>query len=447
MLRLKDKENLLLNHSGIIAVFLYDKNKFKLEIVSEGYKKFIAKQCNVNYLYWKKKSLRQLILRGVIKYLTLNDINLSFENVLRNKKEDFNLQEKLLFNQLDFTYKGQSFQNGFSVINSLFFNGDKGKYYIIHEIIPTNEKKHFEKELAQLKLEMATNTWFKKNYFDYSSKPIAIIDLYGNIVHSNKLFFEKFVIKERKRKLNFNDLVMSMENRLILYNALRGIQEGKSALTKIKINMDIPYEVTISEIRSNEKETLISISFEEYSYTSKLEKKSLENSYITEAIESILNLYNSDLDPIDVLNKGMVCINKVIDSDISQNYIPRNYGFDIISEFCADENSKQMTEMSEPFSALVNHFLLDLKIKYPKILHAESFKNNGIKSYFSKAKINSMIIIPTIKKEKLIAVSFFGFVERNNSMDLSKLNQYSSLVRILMHEVYQGFNLEPDISI
>jgi hypothetical protein len=449
MLRLRDKENLLMDHSGILAVFSHNKNRFKLEFVTEGFKAFIAKQSDIEYHYWKKKSLKQLILKGVIKYLTFNDITLSFEHILENKNQNFNINDRLLFNQLDFTHEGQGFQEGFYIKNSLFFTENKEKYYIIHRITLEKEQKFrlLENEITQLKKEIITSTWFKKNYFDNSSNPIGIIDIYGNIVHSNKIFFEKFIRKEKKRKLNFNDLIISMENRVILHNALRSIHEGKSHLIKIKINLELLYEVTISEIHNNKKETLISLVFEEYSYTSTLEKKSLENSYITDAILSILNLYNIDLEPNEVLDKGMVFINKVIDSDIAHNYILGNYGFNFISEFCRDNYSKQRTEMSELFSILVNHLFLELQINYSRILHVDTLKNIRIKRYLSKAKISSMIIIPTIKKEKLIAVSFFGFVEKNNSMDLSKLNQYSSMVRILMHEVYQGFNLEPDISI
>lgn len=447
MLRLKNKTNILIHHFGIFAVFRQSQQSFKVEFVSEGFNSLMEQEQTTTFNKLRNKSLRQLTTTGSISYASFEQLERSFNKVLETGKTDVLESGKdLSIDRLNFKIKGENLNEGFDVVNFIYEADSQSGRYIVHRLIPkahiSTHKSLLEKRA--LKKQLRKINYFKTKYFNHSEIPIVLVDLDGKVFECNNAFDEVFMRDDLQGKLNIKLLVTNPEDRLLLTRTLKEIMYLRESKLKIKLHPDTVYELSFSLVLGINYKPLVSILFEESAYIAQLEKKSMEKGYLMETIGIMLNMFQKDMSPKKLINEGMQYINAIIEPDITQSYDfdAKSNAFNLLLEQCSKEYIIRILELKHPFNELVEFLVNTYNPMRPKLLHADTTKNVTLRNLMQSADLKTILIIPTIKAEIRLGISFFGFMNRKENVNLEKVGHYTSLVDILMHEVLHRLNLK-----
>lgn len=442
MLKLRDKEFILLKNVGIFAVFRLSEKFFKLEFVSEGFFQLLRNQRILGIENLKNPTLNQLFEKGFLTYSTFDQLARSFHDVVETGRFDI-LESGKDFNKkyLDFDYHGEDLRDGFDILHSYYYSELSQCKFVVHRIAPKNyiSKKKLILEKRKIQKTLASNEYYKFKFFNDANKPIVMIDFNGKILEANKIFHKNLIpkVKVKKRSLNINDLILNSNDHLLVFKSLNELKKNyKDIKLKTKLIIGSYFDLVFSVFSGINDKTLVTVTFEESSYITNLEKVSTQKAYFMETVGILLGLFKKNITTNSLIKDGMHYINAIIESDIIQSYKfeEKQNVYNLILEQNTVDYSSKVNDNTEGFNSIVEELVENLKNNRPRLLHKDLVKDPKLKRLMEMACLSSVLILPTIKIERVIAVSFFGFEFKRTDLDLDKVSHYTTLVDMLLHE-------------
>lgn len=437
MLNLKDKEILSLKHLGTFAVFKGFKKSYKLTLYSEGYKKFIQKQTDVTFNPEKNLSLRQLFGLNLINYCHMHTLQGSFDAALERNKPDILEKQNLLFKSIDLQINNEDFKHGFSIVNIPFWSTESKNHYVIHRIVSSNYKAELLNNYLKLKREKDWLNLFHEKFYENATNPIALISPNREIKYFNRAFEAAF----QKKGLALNsidEIIPTKEDLLLFSKSINEIQNKKNVIIKLKLITGHVFELKIIPFLNSKRVNLIAIFFQENAYLSELEKKTTERGLTFDTSVILHQILQRKNTPKKIIQEGMKLINAIAEGDILQSYFydETENQYNLVYEDCENDYALKPIDINHPFNKLIEKIVGENDIKFPKVIHAETNKSIKIRLDMKGAGLETLIAIPLIKNEKLISVSFFGFVQKPQVINLDKLNQITVLLGILHFPIF-----------